>query len=135
MIRTPLKRTVGLRRGTLRLVSKKQSLRLKNWREVTEERRTLLRQKFGYLPCECCGEGIVNEPGEGHHNDRNRANNTLKNCRILKHDHHDYVTHHNIRSVPDLLEGGAEAKGQDQQLMPGRGNLSLATLPRPGMRD
>lgn len=110
MRKTPLRRKTPLKRGTSQLKRtplKRQSEKAKAeafiWVAVKRERARLLTEKFGFLICEFCGKAIRGI-ADGHHNDRNRRNNTLENCRILdRFPCHSHVTDQNIKDVPGLL--------------------------------
>jgi hypothetical protein len=102
---TPLKSNgVKLKRSPLKYKSDKQKLRDKEWAKVKRERIELLIAKYGYLPDEYSGEDITNEAIiDGHHHDRNRLNNILKNCRIVKRFSHTIIHDNNIKNIRDWL--------------------------------
>ena len=105
--KTPLKiyKLNSLKKTPLNKKSNKQKLRDKEWAKVKALRIELLIKKYGYLPDEFSGEDITNEYLiDGHHNDKNRLNNTLDNCRILKRLSHTFVTDNNIKDVKDWLK-------------------------------
>ncbi len=100
-----MKRTALLKRTPLNKVSKKQAKENALWSKIKSERKDKLIAKFGYLLCELCRQWISSSEAEGHHNDHNRRNNTLDNCRILCHNCNCYVIEdNNIKDVPNLLE-------------------------------
>lgn len=109
MKRTPLKikKLNSLKRTPLNKVSKKQKIKNDLWVKIKQERIELLIKKYGFLICEYCGTPIQeSEIIDGHHNDRNRNNNTLQNCRIVQRfPCHRYITDENVKDVPDLLKG------------------------------
>ena len=93
----------GLKRKSgLKPQSNKAKEEMKIWSGVKKEREQLLRDKFGYLPCEWCKKAILNGY-HGHHNDHNRRNNTLLNARLLEFTCHMFVEDNNIKDVPSLL--------------------------------
>jgi hypothetical protein len=92
----------GLKRTSLKPQSEKAKSEMVIWRKVKQEREKLLRDKFGYLPCEWCKKAILNGY-HGHHNDHNRRNNTLGNARLLEFSCHMFVEDNNIKDVPSLL--------------------------------
>ncbi len=82
-------------------VSKRQDVKLSVWAEIVKLRATKLRAKYGYVSDEWDGHPL--HKWDGHHNDRDRNHNTLKNCRIVGRMSHRFITDNNIRDVPDLL--------------------------------
>jgi phage replication O-like protein O len=75
----------------------------KLWSLIKEQRISSLLAKYKYLPCEYCSEHISNSLIDAHHNDWNRNNNTMNNCRIThRHCHYKITTEH-INNVTDYL--------------------------------
>ena len=81
---------------------------MKIWLAIKAQRIVLLRDKYGFVPCEYCHTPIINLGGlmsaEAHHNNHRRRQNTLENCRIT----HAYcnrilIEDNNVRDVPSLL--------------------------------
>ena len=102
--KTPLRAYTPLRRTTpLAKQSKKAKQEAVVWGQAKKLREVLLREKYGYLPCEWCGTAILGGQDDGHHNDRNRRNNTTGNARLLHRFCHTFVTDKNIEDVPSLL--------------------------------
>lgn len=99
--RTSLKATKGLNR-----MSDKAKEELQFWLKVKAKRVKLLMNRYGYIPCEYClkpiGAGEIFSP-EGHHNNRNRRDNSPENCRILHRVCNQKIEDLNIRDVPSLL--------------------------------
>ena len=87
----------------MKKVSDTQTKKLRLWAKVKKARIAALKIKYGYLPCEWGKETI--HRGDPHHNDGDRNNNVLSNCRIVCRFHHDYITDNNVRDVPDMLTG------------------------------
>ena len=91
------------KRTPLKLMSKKAKAELRVWNKVKGERIKLLEEKFGgYAPCELC-KVVTTGQAEGHHNDHDRRNNELENCRILHRVCNQRVEDENIKDVPSLL--------------------------------
>jgi hypothetical protein len=98
----PLKRSKGLNKMSARAIEE-----AKLWKQAKLERIAKLRQKFGYVPCEVCGE-LINDNSEllqadGHHNNGNRRENTMGNCRIVHRICHSLITDKNVKDVRSLL--------------------------------
>ncbi len=95
------------KRKPLKLMSKRAKAELKVWSAVKKERMNLLLEKLGHMPCEFCqgeiiGKNVLGKP-DPHHNDRDRRNNELDNCRILHRVCHTKVHDENIKDVKSLL--------------------------------
>jgi len=91
------------KRKPLKLMSKRAKAELKVWHEIRTERMKLLIAKYGHVMCEFCGKRSVDNSPDPHHNDWDRRNNELDNCRILHRICHTKVHDENIREVPSLL--------------------------------
>lgn len=104
--RLKVKKLNFLKRTHLKKVSEKQKIKNALWSKIKQERIGLLIAKYGFLICEYCGKPIQEKDiVDGHHNDRNRNNNTLQNCRIVQRfPCHRYITDENINDVTDLLK-------------------------------
>ena len=91
----------------LNKMSSKAQKELKIWLAIKNLRIILLQRKLGYLPCEYCGNKIINGSElyrpEGHHNNHNRRDNTLDNCRILHRMCNQVIEDKNIKDVPSML--------------------------------
>ncbi len=104
----PLKRKTPLKsHKQLNKMSNKAKEELKIWRGIKHQRMEALQLKFGYVPCEHCKQPTDNfspfNYPEGHHNNYNRRDNTLANCRILHRTCNQLVSDRNIKDVPSLL--------------------------------
>lgn len=99
---TPLRAKKGINK-----MSDKAKEELKIWLKVKAERIRQLQEKFGYIPCEFCHQRIDSNSelykAEGHHNNFNRRENTLGNCRVLHRVCNQLVSDNNIKDVPSLL--------------------------------
>lgn len=77
------------------------------WRKVKRERIQLLIDKFGYIPCEFCKRPISSGSEiyclEGHHNNHNRRQNVLENCRITHRICNQEIERLHVKDVPSLL--------------------------------
>lgn len=105
---TPLKRKTPLISKTpLKKISHKAQIEYRQWFKIKIQRMKLLEEKYGYIPCEYCKRTISYSSGlhapDPHHNDWDRRNNTLENCRIVGRVCHSKVHKENIRDVPSLL--------------------------------
>lgn len=100
--KTPLKAKKGLNR-----MSDSAKEELKIWRKVTSERKSKLQEKFDFIPCEYCQQAIENGSelwrAEGHHNSKNRRDNSAENCRVLHRYCNQYIEDTNTRDIPSLL--------------------------------
>jgi hypothetical protein len=112
MKRTPLLRKTPLKSRTplksykpLNKVSKKQAKENALWAKIKRERIKLLLNKYGILYCENCLRVLsASNMIEGHHNNHNRRDNSLLNCRIVCHECNYYtIEDNNIKDVPSLL--------------------------------
>jgi hypothetical protein len=103
--RTPLKSSgKPMKQSPLKICSDKQAILNKLWAKIKKQRIELLIEKYGYLPDEYTGEDITNAYIiDGHHNNHNRKDNFLWNCRILKRLSHITVTDNNVKDVKDWL--------------------------------
>ncbi len=86
----------------MKRISKKQIARADTWAKVCAIRDDLITRKYGFLMDEWTGKRIYGGV-EHHHNDRDRSNNTLENCRTVSGKSHKHVTDNNVREVPDRL--------------------------------
>lgn len=107
--RTPLKRAAGLKRHTALAQQSKQAKReAVVWSRVKKERMARLQERFGLVPCEYClgatDSHIEFLAPEGHHNNKNRRDNTAGNCRILHRFCNQRIEDLNIRGIPSLLD-------------------------------
>jgi len=96
-----------MRRTALAQQSKRAKKEAIIWSRVKKERMERLREKFGYVLCEYCfgkvGVGML--APEGHHNDKNRRNNSdPRNCRILHRYCNQRIEDINVRGIPSLLD-------------------------------
>lgn len=106
--KTPLKRTTGLKRTTrLKPMSDRAKAELKIWRKVLARREELPAEKYGFVPCEYCQVPIHETSelycAEGHHNNHNRRDNTLENCRITHRVCNQLIEVRHIKDVPSML--------------------------------
>jgi hypothetical protein len=96
--RKPLRRVAIKKTPT-----KRARAEMKAWRAVKEERLQKMVDKFGYPKCEYCLKPIIMASIEGHHNNHDRRENTLTNCRIVHSWCNVAIEDHNVRDVPSLL--------------------------------
>ncbi len=100
--KTPLRAKRGLNK-----MSDKAKRELEVWLKVKAERIQKLYDKFGYVPCEYCKKRIIDGSelygAEAHHNNKNRRDNTLLNCRVCHSVCHAYIHDHNIKDVKSSL--------------------------------
>ena len=84
-------------------MSDKAKAELKVWGKVVKERKQALLDKYGFIPCEYCKE-FAGESVVGHHNDHDRRNNCIENCRIV-HPFCNSITieDNNVKDVPSML--------------------------------
>ena len=105
--KTPLRRMTplkGMRRTALAQQSKRAKQEAAIWKATKQKREGLLRDKYGYLPCEWCKQAITGGY-HGHHNNHNRRDNDrVANCRLLHFSCHMIVEDKNVRDVPSLLD-------------------------------
>ncbi len=98
---------IKTKKPRLALMSKKAKIELKITQAIKKERMRLLKEKFGIVPCELCKIATVPHSlllkAEYHHNDHDRRNNTLENCRILHRTCNQRVEDENIKNVKSLL--------------------------------
>lgn len=98
-----LQRKTGLKRTT---TLKKQSKRAKEemiiWRGVKNERKELMLEKLGQIICEYCLKPITYAL-EGHHNNHNRRENVLTNCRLVHSWCNVEIEDKNVKEVKSLL--------------------------------
>ncbi len=104
----PLKRKTQLKaKKGLNRMSDKTKAELKAWLKIKEARMNKLRDAFRYIPCEYCHQPINSNSelfcAEGHHNDKDRRNNTFENCRILHRYCNQLIEDKNIKYIPSML--------------------------------
>lgn len=86
-------------------VSKKQAEENKLWAKIKAQRIEKIIDNHTILICEYCHRPLDRRIAECHHNDRNRAINTLDNARIIHGiPCHRFITDNNVRNVESLLE-------------------------------
>ncbi len=110
-----------MRQTKIKPISKRQAVKLSEWAEITRGRADLLRRKYGFVPCEYEPALRALHKWDGHHNDRDRNNNTLENCRCICRKHHTHVTDNNVRNVPDLLGTAPKKRAGKASPTPPRG--------------
>lgn len=86
----------------MKQVSKKQAQENALWDKIGKIRDSQITEKYGFLMDEWKGKRMYGEI-EHHHNDRDRSNNTLENCRTVSSRSHRHITDNNVRDVPDRL--------------------------------
>lgn len=96
----PKKQGVALARTIIKKVSEKQKARNAEWSQAKREREFLILDAIGYFACEWCHKSM--SEWDGHHNDWNRAHNTVKNCRLVHRICHSWIHDHNVRDVKGI---------------------------------
>lgn len=102
-----MKRTPLTRKTPLKPVSDRAKKEAVEWANTKIKRMFMLKDKYGFVPCEhCCRKtnsySLFDFP-DAHHNNHNRRDNTLENCRIVRRICHQYITDNNVKDVPSLL--------------------------------
>ena len=108
MKRTALKRKTPLRaKKRINPMSARAKAEMKVWHKVKLERIQLLLDKFGYIPCEYCKRPIQDGSEiyclEGHHNNHNRRENTVANCRITHRFCNQQIELLHVKDVPSMI--------------------------------